>query len=120
VKVLIADDSRAMRRIIAAMLREAGFRKLTIVEAGDGAEALGKAVEEMPDVVISDWNMPNMTGIQFLQGLRKQGIDIPFGFVTTEVSPEMRELATDAGSSFLIGKPFTPTDFVRALSEFLD
>ena len=102
------------------MLREAGFRKLTIVEAGDGAEALSKAVEEEPDVVISDWNMPNMTGIQFLQNLREQGIDVPFGFVTTEVSPEMRELATESGSAFLIGKPFTPTDFVRALTGFLD
>ena len=93
------------------MLREAGFGRLTIVEAGDGAEALSKAVEEKPDVVISDWNMPNMTGIQF---------DVPFGFVTTEVSPEMRELATESGSAFLIGKPFTPTDFVRALTGFLD
>jgi two-component system, chemotaxis family, chemotaxis protein CheY len=120
VKVLIADDSRAMRRIIAAMLREAGFRKLTLLEAGDGAEALGKAVDEAPDVVISDWNMPNMTGIQFLQNLRQQGIAVPFGFVTTEVSPEMRELATESGAAFLIGKPFTPTDFVRALSDYLD
>ena len=109
-----------MRRIIAAMLREAGFGRLTIVEAGDGAEALSKAVEEKPDVVISDWNMPNMTGIQFLQNLREQGIEVPFGFVTTEVSPEMRELATESGSAFLIGKPFTPTDFVRALTGFLD
>ena len=109
-----------MRRIIAAMLREAGFRKLTIVEAGDGAEGLSKAIEEHPDVIISDWNMPNMTGIQFLQSLREQGIQVPFGFVTTEVSPEMRDLATAAGSAFFIGKPFTPTDFVRALTEFLD
>lgn len=109
-----------MRRIIAAMLREAGFRKLAIVEAGDGAEALGKALEEQPDVVISDWNMPNMTGIEFLQGLREQGVTVPFGFVTTEVSPEMRDLATESGAAFLIGKPFTPTDFVRALTDYLD
>ena len=109
-----------MRRIIAAMLREAGFRQLRIVEAGDGAEALSKTVEEEPDVVISDWNMPNMTGIQLLQSLREQAIQVPFGFVTTEVSPEMRDLATAAGSAFFIGKPFTPTDFVRALTGFLD
>jgi two-component system chemotaxis response regulator CheY len=120
VKVLIADDSRAMRRIVAAMLKEAGFRKLTIVEAVDGQEALEKAVSESPDVVISDWNMPNMTGIEFLQSLREKGIAVPFGFVTTEVSPEMRAKAEACGSAFLIGKPFTPTDFVRALTAYLD
>jgi two-component system chemotaxis response regulator CheY len=64
--------------------------------------------------------MPNMTGIEFLQGLREQGVSVPFGFVTTEVSPEMRDLATESGAAFLIGKPFTPTDFVRALTDYLD
>ena len=109
-----------MRRIVAAMLKEAGFRKLTIVEAVDGEDGLSKAVSESPDVVISDWNMPNMTGIEFLKSLRSQGIEVPFGFVTTEVSPEMRALAEQSGSAFLIGKPFTPTDFVRALNAYLD
>ena len=119
-KILIADDSRSMRRIIVAMLREAGFSRHTIVEACDGAEGLEKAIAETPDVVISDWNMPNMTGIEFLQNLRTKGNATPFGFVTTEVSPEMRALATESGASFLIGKPFSPTDFVRVLSDFLD
>jgi len=119
-KILIADDSKAMRRIIAAMLREAGFRGHTIVEAADGAEALAKAGEENPDLVISDWNMPNMTGIQFLQALREEGNKVPFGFVTTEVSAEMRALATESGASFLIGKPFAPADFERALEKFID
>lgn len=64
--------------------------------------------------------MPNMTGIEFLQNFRAQGHQTTFGFVTTEVSPEMRELATQSGAAFLIGKPFTPADFVRALTSFLD
>ena len=104
-----------MRRIIAAMLREAGFGRLTIVEAGDGAEALSKAVEEKPDVVISDWNMPNMTGIECLQALRSSGSVVPFGFVTSEGSAEMREKAANAGALFLIAKPFTEDTFKEHL-----
>lgn len=119
-KILIADDSRTMRRIITVMLREAGFRGHSIVEAGDGVEALAAVAKESPDLVISDWNMPNMTGIELLQKLRADGDKTPFGFVTTEVSGEMRTLATDSGALFLIGKPFEAADFERALEDILD
>lgn len=119
-KILIADDSKAMRRIIQAMLREAGFRGHTIVEAADGAQALELTGKEHPDLVISDWNMPNMTGIEFLQKLREEGNKVTFGFVTTEVSSDMRSLATQSGAAFLIGKPFAPADFERVLGDYLD
>lgn len=119
-KILIADDSKAMRRVIQAMLREAGFRGHTVVEAADGAEALSVAGTEHPDVVISDWNMPHMTGIEFLQKLRADGSTVPFGFVTTEVSAEMRKLADDSGAAFMIAKPFGPNDFERALADILE
>jgi two-component system, chemotaxis family, chemotaxis protein CheY len=118
-KILIADDSRAMRMVIQAMLREAGFRGHTIVEAVDGADALQKAGAESPDVVISDWNMPNKTGIEFLQELRAGGSSVPFGFVTTEVSPEQRAKASELGAAFVIAKPFTAVDFERALEDHL-
>ena len=119
-KILIADDSRAMRMVIKAMLREAGIRGAEIVEAADGAEALQKAGDEDPDLIISDWNMPNMTGIEFLQALRAGGNDVTFGFATTEVSAEMRALAADSGASFLIGKPFAAADFAQALAAYID
>ena len=118
-KILIADDSKAMRQVIGHMLKQAGFRDHTIVEACDGAEALTVVASESPDVIISDWNMPNKTGIEFLQALRAQGVGTPFGFVTTEVSPEMRSLATDSGAAFMIAKPFAPEDFQRALDSYL-
>lgn len=118
-KILIADDSRAMRQVVAYMLREAGYRGHTIVEAADGALALEAARNQKPDLIISDWNMPNMTGIEFLVQLRADGCTTPFGFVTTEVSPEMRALATTSGAAFLIGKPFTATDFQVALDACL-
>ena len=66
---------------------------------------------EKPDLVLSDWNMPNMTGIECLQALRSSGSDVPFGFVTSEGSPEMREKAATAGALFLIAKPFTEDTF---------
>ncbi|RZI54282.1 MAG: response regulator [Pseudomonas sp.] len=119
-KILIADDSRAMRQVIAHMLREAGFRGHQILEAKDGADALRVVEADEPELIISDWNMPEMTGIEFLQKLREAGNETPFGFVTTEVSPAMREMATANGSRFLIGKPFTSDDFQDALSDIID
>jgi two-component system chemotaxis response regulator CheY len=119
-KILIADDSRAMRQVISVMLREAGFRGHTIIEAKDGAQALALAQSEEPDVILSDWNMPEMTGIEFLTNLRATGSETPFGFVTTEVSPAMRQMAIEGGALFLIGKPFTSDDFQVALSKILD
>jgi len=119
-KLLIADDSKAMRLVIGHMLRQAGYRGHQIVEASDGAEALDLVQKEKPDVILSDWNMPNKNGIEFLQQLRSDGDKTPFGFVTTEVSQEMRTLAENSGAAFLIGKPFTPEDFQRALESYLD
>jgi two-component system chemotaxis response regulator CheY len=124
-KILIADDSRAMRTVIAHMLREAGFRGHDIIEAANGSLALEAAKAQQPDLIISDWNMPTMTGIEFLQALRedeqKRGEEkpTPFGFVTTEVSDQMRIQATTAGARFLIGKPFTSDDFQNALEDIL-
>ncbi|MGA0569265.1 response regulator [Variovorax sp. VNK109] len=119
-KILIADDSRAMRQLIAHMLREAGFRGHQIVEAADGSQALAVAATEKPDVILSDWNMPALTGIEVLSRLRSEGAKTPFGFVTTEVSQEMRTRAQSEGAAFLIGKPFTPDDFRDALEAILD
>lgn len=118
-KILIADDSRAMRLVIGHMLRQAGFQGHSVVEATDGQHALEVVAKENPDLILSDWNMPNKSGIEFLQQLRKDGVDTVFGFVTTEVSQEMRQLAADSGASFLIGKPFTPEDFQRALEKYI-
>lgn len=118
-KVLIADDSKAMRQVIGHMLRQAGYGGLKVVEAVDGVEALQKTFNEAPDLVLSDWNMPNKTGIVFLQELRAAGNNVPFGFVTAEVSPEMHLLATNSGATFLIGEPFMPADFQKTLESCL-
>lgn len=110
-KFLVADDSRVMRQIVVRTLRQAGYGDAEIVEAGSGAEGLTMCQSEQPDMVLSDWNMPEMTGIEFLQALRASGDGRPFGFITSEGSAQMRDLAKEAGAAFLIAKPFTPEAF---------
>jgi two-component system, chemotaxis family, chemotaxis protein CheY len=110
-QVLIVDDSKAMRMIVARALRQAGYASCVIREAGDGSDALTAVHELVPDLVLCDWNMPEMSGLDLLEALRAEGCEVPFGFVTSESTPEMRELANDAGAQFLIAKPFTPDSF---------
>ena len=106
-KILVTDDSRVMRQIVIRTLRQAGYDDHDIIQAEDGREALEMVGSEKPDLVLSDWNMPEMTGIECLQALRASGSQVPFGFVTSEGSSEMREKAAHAGALFLIAKPFT-------------
>jgi two-component system, chemotaxis family, chemotaxis protein CheY len=115
VKILVADDSRVMRQIVIRTLRQAGYDDHDIVEAEDGRDALNKIAAESPDLILSDWNMPNMTGIECLEALRSSGSAVPFGFVTSEGSPEMREKAAKAGAMFLIAKPFNEDTFKEHL-----
>ena len=115
-KILIADDSKAMRMIVIRTMRQAGLEGHKLIEAENGAEALKIAKAESPDLILSDWNMPEMTGIEFLRALRASGSTIPFCFVTSEGSDEMRDTAAAAGALGLIAKPFTAEAFADTLS----
>ena len=117
-RVVVADDSRVMRQIVVRTLRQAGY-DWDITEAADGAEAFAIARAEQPDLVLSDWNMPNMTGIELLRELRAAGDDVPFGFVTSEGSEEMRQQADVAGALFLVAKPFTAESFREVIEPVL-
>jgi two-component system chemotaxis response regulator CheY len=118
-KILVADDSRVMRQIVIRTLRQAGFGGHDIVEAENGRDALTKVRSEAPDLVLSDWNMPEMNGIDMLDALRGSGSTVPFGFVTSEGSDDMRSRAERSGALFLIAKPFTPETFEAALTPVL-
>ena len=118
-KILVTDDSRVMRQIVIRTLRQAGYDDHEIIQAEDGRDALQKIGEEKPDLILSDWNMPEMTGLECLEALRASGSQVPFGFVTSEGSPEMREKAANAGALFLIAKPFTEETFRDALDGVL-
>jgi two-component system chemotaxis response regulator CheY len=116
VKLLVVEDSRTMRMIIVRTLRQAGFGGHEIVEAEDGREALGLVAAEQPDLILSDWNMPGMSGLDLLATLRSRGDGTPFCLVTSEGSDEMRERAAAAGAFGLIAKPFTVEAFIDLLS----
>jgi two-component system, chemotaxis family, chemotaxis protein CheY len=117
--ILVVDDSRAMRMIVVRTLRQAGFEGLSISEAADGREAFDAIKAGRPDLVLSDWNMPVMSGIELLDALRRSGDTVPFGFVTSEGSEAMRKRAASAGALFLIAKPFNADTFRDALRPVL-
>lgn len=118
-RILIVDDSKAMRMIVARTLRQSGFGGATIEEAGTGAEALRVVTASEPDLILCDWNMPEMNGLELLKALRAQGSKVRFGFVTSEASTEMKDTAIANGALFLITKPFTPQTFEQTLSPLL-
>lgn len=118
-RVLVVDDSTVMRRIVVRTLRQAGFEFDEIIEAADGRQSYELAMTEQPDLVLSDWNMPDMTGIESLRALRAAGSNVLFGFVTSEGSPEMRAEAEAAGAAFLIAKPFNADTFRDVLGAYV-
>ncbi|MCP4507228.1 MAG: response regulator [Fuerstiella sp.] len=115
-KILIVDDSKTMRMIVARTLKRAGFGDHTIVQAGNGKERLAVVEAEQPDVNLSDWNMHEMNGLEFMKALRAGGNTVHFGFVTSESTDEMRQQATSAGAGFFVTKPFTPESLKCAIS----
>ena len=114
-RVMIVDDSTSMRLIIKRTLKQAGYDDMEILEAVDGEDALAKVEDYNPHLILCDWNMPNMTGIELLQKLREAKNAVKFGFVTTESTTGMRNLAKESGAQFLIAKPFTAASFSTAL-----
>ena len=119
-KILVVDDSSAMRMMVVRTLRQAGFGGKDVQQAEDGAVALESIRKSVPDLVLADWNMPNMTGIELLEAIRAENIDVTFGFITTESTAEMRQKATDAGAQFLIAKPFTTESFEKVLNTVMN
>ncbi len=117
--IMVVDDSAVMRKLVIRALRQAGYGDHDVVEAADGAEALDAIHRDQPDVVLSDWNMPNMNGLELVSALRAEGCDVPLGFVTSESNAELHSSATEAGASFLLSKPFTPDDLASHLGSIL-
>ncbi len=106
-KILTVDDFSTMRRIIRNMLRQLGYTN--IVEAEDGAEALSLLQREKVDFVISDWNMPNMSGLGLLKAIRADDNlkPIPVLLVTAEALKENVVEAVKSGVNNYVVKPFT-------------
>lgn len=118
--ILLVDDSKTMRMLIQRALRSAGFRSLSVGEAANGADALDQLKKQQPRLVLCDWNMPEMSGIELLRNLRSGGSSVPFGFITSEGSAEIRNCAMESGALFVITKPFTPESMYDVLSPVLE
>ena len=107
-QILVVDDFSTMRRIITNVLRQLGFDN--IVEAEDGAKALHIVEAESVDFVITDWNMPQMSGLDLLKAIRANDNaskkDIPVLMVTAEALQENIVLAAKEGVNNYIIKPF--------------
>jgi two-component system chemotaxis response regulator CheY len=118
-KILIVDDSKAMRAIVMRAVKAAGFESATYQEACNGAEALAAVRAAQPDLILSDWNMPEMSGFELIQALRADGNSVKVGMVTSETYPALKQQALDAGALFIIAKPFTPDAVKAALQRVL-
>lgn len=107
-RALVVDDSRAMRGILSKILMRIGFE---VLKAGDGLEAIAALADAVPpiDVVLSDWNMPKMNGLEFLKVVRADPrfADVVVVMVTTETHIEQIATALAAGADEYIMKPFT-------------
>ena len=118
-KILVVDDSKVMRSIIIRTIKHAGYADAVFAEAGNGIEALKAMREGQPDVMLLDWNMPDLNGIDLAEKLKAAGSKVQFGFVPTETSDAMRQRAMEAGALFLVAKPFTPEGMQAALAKAL-
>lgn len=115
--LLIVDDSKAMRMVVRRALRQAELGEHQVDEAANGQEALTKLRCGRFDLVLADWNMPEMNGIDLLRAVRSEGIEVKFGFITSEGTEDIRSIAMQNGAQFLIVKPFTPETLNAALSK---
>lgn len=116
-KFLVVDDFSTMRRIVRNLLKELGFSNVD--EAEDGQIALHKLQNNQFDFVVSDWNMPNMTGIELLKAVRADANlkSMPFLMITAEAKKENIIEAATAGASGYIVKPFTAATLDEKLNK---
>ena len=117
IRFLIVDDFATMRRIVRNLLKDLGFHNAE--EAEDGQDALNK-LRQMPfDFVISDWNMPNMDGLELLSAIRStpETSTMPVLMVTAEARKENIIAAAQAGASGYVVKPFTAATLEEKLNK---
>ncbi|MCC7293792.1 MAG: response regulator [Phycisphaerales bacterium] len=116
-KVMLVDDSRTIRNIQRNVLSQLGYTD--IVEAGDGVEALARMAEGMPELMLIDWNMPNMDGITLVRKIRETNKTIPLIMVTTEAEKTRVIEAIKAGVNNYCIKPFTVESLGEKINQTL-
>lgn len=119
-RYLIVDDFSTMRRITRGLMKELGATNVD--EAEDGVQALSKLKSGNFDFVITDWNMPNMTGIELLKAIRSDAKlkTLPVLMITAEAKKENIIEAAQSGASGYIVKPFTAATLSEKLNKIFD
>lgn len=118
--VLIVDDSATMRKIIMRGIRQAGIENAEFTEAGDGVEGLAAVDSRQFDLILSDVNMPNMNGLEFVREVSdKLDAPPPIVMITTEGSEEVISEAMSRGANGYLKKPFTPEKIQEILGPLL-
>jgi len=115
-KVLVVDDSGTMRKIVIRALNAAGFSDT--VEAGDGVEALGIFQKSEIGLIMTDWNMPNKSGLDLTKEIRATGSKVPIFMITTEAEKTRVVEAIQAGITDYLTKPFTQEALQAKLDKF--
>lgn len=116
-KVLVVDDSNTMRRIIINILTQ--MEITDVAQAADGVQAVDAVRKGDIDLVLMDWNMPNMSGIDALRAIRAEGYKMPVVMVTTEAEKERIIEALKSGATNYIVKPFNQDVVVTKINEVL-
>ena len=118
--VLIVDDSATMRKIIMRGIRQAGIDNAEFQEAGDGVQGLEAVDGASFDLILSDVNMPNMNGLDFVRGVSEKFPDAPpIVMITTEGSEEVIKEAMSRGAKGYLKKPFTPDKIQEVIGPYL-
>lgn len=120
-KALVVDDSKIMRSAVKRALDQLMITDFEYVEAKDGEDALVKFNGGI-DIIFVDWNMPNMTGVEFAQAVRDQGnLHIPIIMVSIEKSMgKVDKALNEGGADEYVTKPFTADDMYKAISNYFD
>jgi two-component system chemotaxis response regulator CheY len=117
-KILLVEDSRTMRNIQRGILAQMGHSD--VEEAADGLDALSRIADIRPDLLLVDWNMPNMDGLTLVKRLRAAGNRVPIIMVTTEADKARVIQAIKAGVDNYVVKPFTPDVLNQRIQETLE
>lgn len=114
-RFLVVDDSRAIQAIIRRAVVKCGYEPVEIKTALDGEQALDIIEGFVPDLIITDWHMPKVSGLEMIQALRQMGHKtIRVGFVTTEKTPALMDQAISNGAMFILHKPFSDAELAAA------
>ena len=116
--IMIVDDSASMRQVVSIALKGAGYE---VIEACDGKDALSKLTGVKIHLIVSDINMPVMDGITFVKEVKQHSHYkfTPIIMLTTEMEPDKKQAATDAGAKAWVTKPFQPPILLGAIAKLV-